>query len=113
MWFLTAERLSKNKIGEYLGRNDEHAVNTLHAFLALLDFGELVFDEALRFFLSLFKLPGEAQKIDRIISQFGERYMACNPSTPIDHEDTCQILAFSLVMLNVDAHNDNIARAAR
>ena len=108
MWFLTAERLSKNKIGEYLGRNDEHAVNTLHAFLALLDFSELVFDEALRFFLSLFRLPGEAQQIDRIMQNFADRYTEAHPTT-FASADTAYILAFSLIMLNTDAHSDQIA----
>ena len=108
MWFLTAERLSKNKIGEYLGRNDEHAVNTLHAFPPLLDFSELVFDEALRFFLSLFRLPGEAQQIDRIMQNFADRYTEAHPTT-FASADTAYILAFSLIMLNTDAHSDQIA----
>jgi Sec7-like guanine-nucleotide exchange factor len=42
--------------------------------------------------ISIIKLPGEAQKIDRIVSQFAARYMACNPDTPIDHEDTVRHL---------------------
>ena len=107
MWFLTAEQLSKNKIGEYLGRNDENAVNTMHAFLALLDFGELVFDEALRFFLSLFRLPGEAQQIDRVMQNFADRYTEAHPTT-FASADTAYILAFSLIMLNTDAHSDAI-----
>ena len=36
-------------------------------------------------------------------------YVDANPKA-LDHVDTAQILAFSLVMLNVDAHNDNIKR---
>jgi len=107
MWFLTAERLSKNKIGEYLGRNDDHAVATIDAFLALLDFGQLSFDEALRFFLSLFRLPGEAQQIDRIMQKFADRYTEAHPMT-FATPDTAYILAFSLIMLNTDAHSDAI-----
>ena len=30
-----------------------------------------------------------------------------------DHEDTACIIAFSLTMLNVDAHNDNIPRSKK
>ena len=64
-------------------------------------------DSALRKFIALIKLPGESQKIDRIITCFAERYCACNPSGEyaLDHEDTACIIAFSLTMLNVDAHN--------
>jgi hypothetical protein len=34
-----------------------------------------------RAFLSSFQLPGEAQKIDRMMEQFAQRYCDCNPGT--------------------------------
>jgi brefeldin A-resistance guanine nucleotide exchange factor 1 len=40
----------------------------LEAFTATFDFAGLTFDAGLRLFLESFKLPGEAQKIDRIIN---------------------------------------------
>jgi hypothetical protein len=54
-------------------------------------------------------LPGEAQKIDRMMEQFAERYVECNP----DHEafkdpDTAYIMAFSIIMLNTDLHNPSV-----
>jgi hypothetical protein len=55
-WLLTANKISKNRIGEYLGRADPDAIKTLIAFLAPLDLSAFSFDEALRFFLSLFRL---------------------------------------------------------
>ncbi|KAL3932774.1 MAG: hypothetical protein SGPRY_000563 [Prymnesium sp.] len=55
------------------------------------------------------RLPGESQKIDRIIEQFATRWVEANPGV-VDHVDTAQVIAFSLVMLNVDAHNENIKR---
>ncbi|KAL3905080.1 MAG: hypothetical protein SGPRY_011042 [Prymnesium sp.] len=61
--------------------------------------------------ISLIKLPGEAQKIDRIIEQFAINYVEANP-TAVDHVDTAQIIAFSLVMLNTDAHNDAIKKVS-
>lgn len=39
-----------------------------------LDFTDMVFDEAIRHFLSGFRLPGEAQKIDRMMEKFAERF---------------------------------------
>ena len=57
-------------------------VETLDAFLALLDFSQLSFDEALRFFLSLFRLPGEAQQIDRIMQKFADRCAALRLDAP-------------------------------
>ena len=34
----------------------------------------MLFDEAIRHFLSGFRLPGEAQKIDRMMEKFAERF---------------------------------------
>lgn len=34
---------------------------------------------ALRFFLDGFRLPGEAQKIDRLLEKFASRWFECNP----------------------------------
>lgn len=39
-----------------------------------MDFTGMVFDEAIRHFLQGFRLPGEAQKIDRMMEKFAERF---------------------------------------
>jgi len=67
-WLLTCTRLSTNHIGDFLGR--PNALPVLNALVDLLDFRSLDLDEALRFYLSLFRLPGEAQQIERIIESF-------------------------------------------
>jgi brefeldin A-inhibited guanine nucleotide-exchange protein len=54
----------------------------MHAFVDLLDFKHLPFVDALRMFLQSFRLPGEAQKIDRYMLKFAERYIAGNAQTP-------------------------------
>ena len=57
----------KTQIGEYLGREAEYqsgfSIKVLHEYVRLMDFNGLLFDEAIRFFLSGFRLPGEAQKV--------------------------------------------------
>jgi hypothetical protein len=57
----------KTQIGEYLGREAEYqngfSLKVLHEYVRLMDFTDLVFDDAIRFFLSGFRLPGEAQKV--------------------------------------------------
>mmetsp|Transcript_23388 Transcript_23388/g.59662 ORF Transcript_23388/g.59662 Transcript_23388/m.59662 type:complete len:568 (+) Transcript_23388:7-1710(+) len=106
-WLLTAGKLSKNKVGDYLGRSDDDAKAVLQAFIDELDFSRLQFDEALRFFLSLFRLPGEAQQIDRIMQGFAERYHTTRPGL-FTNADTAFILAFSVIMLNTDAHSAQI-----
>jgi Sec7-like guanine-nucleotide exchange factor len=42
-------------------------------------FKALAFDAALRLYLESFRLPGEAQKIDRIVNCFGRYYYEANP----------------------------------
>ena len=54
----------------------------MHAFVDLMDFRGLEFVDALRMFLQAFRLPGEAQKIDRFMLKFADRYIAGNTSTP-------------------------------
>lgn len=53
----------------------------MHAFVDSLDFNNLPFVDALRLFLQSFRLPGEAQKIDRFMLKFAERYVAGNTQT--------------------------------
>ena len=61
---------------------EEDNVATMHAFVDMLDFKDLPFVDALRLFLQSFRLPGEAQKIDRFMLKFAERYIAGNAKTP-------------------------------
>lgn len=69
------------------------------------------FDVALRVYLGRFQLPGEAQKIDRILQAFAKAYFAANPSNKAcPSEDAVYTLAFSVVLLNTDAHNPSLAR---
>lgn len=80
----------------------------MHSFVDLLDFRSMKFVDAIRTFLQSFRLPGEAQKIDRYVLKFAERYIAGNPGTTFANADTAYILAFSVIMLNTDAHSKNI-----
>lgn len=62
--------------------SDEENIAIMHAFVDQLDFSNLPFVDALRLFLQSFRLPGEAQKIDRYMLKFAERYIAGNAQTP-------------------------------
>ena len=63
----------KAQIGEYLGREKEwldgFALKVLRAYGEALDFKGMNFDEAIRYYLSGFRLPGEAQKVRRYCNQ--------------------------------------------
>ncbi|KAG0150678.1 hypothetical protein CROQUDRAFT_651889 [Cronartium quercuum f. sp. fusiforme G11] len=106
-FLLTADGLSKAMIGEYLGEGDPENVETMHAFIEFMDFSNMKFTEAMRNFLQAFRLPGEAQKIDRFMLKFAERYFQGNPGT-LANAETAYILAFSIIMLNTDAHSPQV-----
>ncbi|KAL8062526.1 hypothetical protein ABFX02_02G153100 [Erythranthe guttata] len=81
----------------------------MHAYVDSFDFQGKEFDEAIRVFLQGFRLPGEAQKIDRIMEKFAERYCKCNPKV-FTSADTAYVLAYSVILLNTDAHNPMVKK---
>ncbi|GMH00579.1 hypothetical protein Nepgr_002418 [Nepenthes gracilis] len=99
-----ASGLNKNLIGDYLGEREELSLKVMHAYVDSFNFQGMELDEAIRDFLRGFRLPGEAQKIDRIMEKFAERYCKCNPKA-FSSADTAYVLAYSVIMLNTDAHN--------
>lgn len=108
--FLLAEdRLDKAQIGEYLGEGDPKNIEIMHAFVDLMQFTKMRFVDALRQFLQSFRLPGEAQKIDRFMLQFASRYLASNPNA-FAGSDTAYVLSYSVIMLNTDLHSGKIAK---
>lgn len=104
-------------------------------FSELHDFENVDFDESLRQYLWSFRLPGEAQKIDRMMEAFAARFtsqvisisigvlnrlasrlpltlsyivsVTQNPEA-FNHADTCYVLAFSTIMLNTALHNPSV-----
>lgn len=64
----------------------------------------------LRHFLtsSGFRLPGEAQRIDRFMTTFAACYFEDNRGDsqrcPFKHEDTVYLVSFAIIMLNTDLH---------
>lgn len=71
------------------------------------DYSHVKFDSAIRMFLESFRLPGEAQKIDRIINSFGRHYYKYNSDT-FRSADAAYVLAYSVIMLNTDQHNNQV-----
>ncbi|EJT78155.1 transporter SEC7 [Gaeumannomyces tritici R3-111a-1] len=108
-FLLQEERLDKAQIGEYLGEGDAKNIEIMHAFVDLMDFTKRRFVDALRQFLQSFRLPGEAQKIDRFMLKFANRYVMGNPNA-FANADTAYVLAYSVILLNTDLHSSKIAR---
>ena len=71
----TQNSLDKEEIGDFLSRESDRVMSKVQfdelrqAFLDLIDFTNMDLDSALRHYLvhSCFRLPGEAQKVDRLI----------------------------------------------
>ncbi|KAL9100117.1 MAG: hypothetical protein Q9163_004469 [Psora crenata] len=106
-FILQNEMLDKAMVGEYLGEGDPQNVAIMHAFVDLMDFTKRRFVDALRQFLQSFRLPGEAQKIDRFMLKFAERYITGNPNA-FANADTAYVLAYSVIMLNTDQHSTKL-----
>jgi brefeldin A-inhibited guanine nucleotide-exchange protein len=110
-FLLDNEALDKAALGEFLGEGEPENIAIMHAFVDLMDFNKTRFTDALRRFLQSFRLPGEAQKIDRFMLKFAERYITGNPNA-FANADTAYVLCYSVIMLNVDQHSKKI-RGAR
>ncbi|KAI9833940.1 MAG: hypothetical protein M1819_003449 [Sarea resinae] len=106
-FLLANDRLDKAMIGEYLGEGEPKNIATMHAFVDQMDFTRMRFVDALRRFLQSFRLPGEAQKIDRFMLKFAERYITGNPNA-FANADTAYILAYSVILLNTDQHSSKM-----
>ncbi|XP_019455801.1 PREDICTED: ARF guanine-nucleotide exchange factor GNOM-like isoform X1 [Lupinus angustifolius] len=101
--------LDKNLIGDYLGNHDEFCVQVLHEFARTFDFKEMTLDNALRLFLETFRLPGESQKIQRVLEAFSERYYEQLPHI-LANKDAALLLSYSIILLNTDHHNAQVKK---
>ncbi|CAB3410687.1 unnamed protein product [Caenorhabditis bovis] len=108
-FLMKEERLDKTVVGDYLGDHDEFNKQVMYAYVDDLDFSSLDIVSALRMFLEKFRLPGEAQKIDRLMEKFASRYCDCNPSLSIfASADTAYVLAYSIILLTTDLHSAQV-----
>ncbi|XP_044717472.1 sec7 domain-containing protein [Hirsutella rhossiliensis] len=108
-YLLKEDKLDKAQIGEFLGEGDQYNIDIMHAFVDAMEFTRKRFVDALRQFLQAFRLPGEAQKIDRFMLKFAERYVKGNPNA-FANADTAYVLAYSVILLNTDQHSSKIAK---
>uniref|UniRef100_A0A8B9J1X8 ADP ribosylation factor guanine nucleotide exchange factor 2 n=1 Tax=Amazona collaria TaxID=241587 RepID=A0A8B9J1X8_9PSIT len=103
------ERLCSTQVGEFLGESNKFNKEVMYAYVDQLDFYGKDFVSALRIFLEGFRLPGEAQKIDRLMEKFAARYIECNQrQTLFASADTAYVLAYSIIMLTTDLHSPQV-----
>jgi Sec7-like guanine-nucleotide exchange factor len=117
-----APDLSKENVGSYLGElgkdspkyeADSKSFHT-EVLLKYVDSfalsGQTILN-CMRIFLSAFRLPGEAQQIDRILVAFSEYCHSCSiegQNGLVENPEVTYLLTFSIIMLNTDRHNPNI-----
>ncbi|XP_071624871.1 IQ motif and SEC7 domain-containing protein 3 isoform X2 [Heliangelus exortis] len=110
-FLLQRKGLSRQMIGEFLG-NSKKQFNrdVLDCVVDEMDFSGMELDEALRKFQSHIRVQGEAQKVERLIEAFSQRYCMCNPDVvqQFHNPDTIFILAFAIILLNTDMYSPNI-----
>ncbi|EDM02011.1 IQ motif and Sec7 domain 3 [Rattus norvegicus] len=110
-FLLQRKGLSRQMIGEFLG-NSKKQFNrdVLDCVVDEMDFSNMELDEALRKFQAHIRVQGEAQKVERLIEAFSQRYCMCNPEVvqQFHNPDTIFILAFAIILLNTDMYSPNI-----
>lgn len=101
-------------IGEFFGQPSEVAAQTLSAFIRSLDLQKMDPEEALRACLQSFRLPGEAQQIDRIVKEIAYEFYKAHAASSGEHyfasADAAYTFLFSVIMLNTDQHNPQVKR---
>lgn len=102
--------LDKNMIGDYLGDPGEFHIQVLKEFTQTFEFTGMILNTALRTYLETFRLPGESQKIQRILEAFSEKFYDQQPSEIFASKDAVFILCYSLIMLNTDQHNRQVKK---
>ncbi|KAM9561147.1 Golgi-specific brefeldin A-resistance guanine nucleotide exchange factor 1-like isoform 2-T3 [Salvelinus alpinus] len=106
-WLRENPRLDKKQIGEFI--SDRKYMELLDSFVSTFTFRGLRIDEALRLYLEAFRLPGEAPVIHRLLETFTDTWHKVNGS-PFMTNDAGFALAYAVIMLNMDQHNNNVRK---
>ncbi|KAM6930126.1 IQ motif and SEC7 domain-containing protein 2-like [Lycodopsis pacificus] len=109
-FILERKGLSRQMIGEFLGSRQQFNKDVLDCVLDEMDFSAMDLDEALRKFQAQIKVQGEAQRVERLVEAFSQRYCVCNPVLirQFQNPDTIFILAFAIILLNTDMYSPNV-----
>ena len=99
-------RVAQSQIGEVFGGDDEFSLKVLDCFLESLSFKDMDILDALKYFLKLFELPGEGQKIERILDAFSKSVAEANPE--MYTLDASFQLSFLLMMIHTDTYNPSV-----
>ena len=101
------QNLNKTYIGDILGDDSEINLKVLYYYTESFQFTSMPFLQALRYYLSTFQIPGEGQKIERIVEVFSNKYTSDNPNY-FPESECAYYLAFSVLLLQTELHNPNV-----
>jgi golgi-specific brefeldin A-resistance guanine nucleotide exchange factor 1 len=104
-------RISKKVLGDFISKKSNEYI--LKAFMSLFDFDGKRIDEALRTLLGSFRLPGESQLIERIVTVFTEEYCSISDPDAVADKDAAFVLTYGIIMLNTDLYNPNVKKQNR
>lgn len=116
--------LDPSAIGDFLGEGGrtpaeaEYWSQIRFRYTRAVSFVEMDVEPALRLYLTGcgFRLPGEAQKVDRFVEVFVKTFWQDNSGTaycPFSHPDTLHLVSFAIIMLNTDHHRANISKTKK
>eukprot|EP01038_Epipyxis_sp_PR26KG_P012843 gene12843-17217_t len=105
-------------IGDFLGEGgtcpteEDYWSQIRFRYTRAVSFVEMDLEPALRLYLTGcgFRMPGEAQKINRFVEVFVKAFWQDNSGTknaPFRHPDTVHLLSYAIIMLNTDLHKAN------
>jgi hypothetical protein len=112
-------------LGKYLGDGGSDGSETEYwnlirfSYIRAISFVGMTVEQGLRHLLTNggFRLPGEAQQVDRLITTFAQCYWEDNAGDqvhcPFQDQDTVFLLSFAIIMLNTDLHKSNPATATK
>lgn len=117
-----APDLPREAVGSFLGELGKDTAafeadsksfheDVLSCYVSSFEFDGLNLVSCMRLFLSAFRLPGEAQQIDRILVKFSDIvHSNCQEGVSglLENAEITYLLSFSIIMLNTDRHNPNI-----
>jgi Sec7-like guanine-nucleotide exchange factor len=94
--------LEKEKIGEFIGHGDDEQSEAIRtAYVSTFNVEGRSVVSSLRMFLGQFRLPGEAQQIDRILQTFARKvFESSGDKDLLATDDVAYLLSFSIIMLN-------------
>lgn len=99
--------LNKRVFGEYLAKPENYGL--VQSLMTDYNFNGMRIDEALRLVMESFRLPGEAQQIERIMDAFAQIYFKTSEKTDLFvDQDAVYVLSYSIIMLNTDQHNKQV-----